>query len=326
MKTETTQPSWAPLAAYLAVCAIWGSTYLAISMAVKTIPPLLMMGMRFIPAGSILLGWRLARGEKLPPLRTFGQSAVTGILLLFVGNGGVSWAEVSLASGLTAIIVAAVPLWMVIIDRAHWKDSFSDPRVIVGLLLGFAGVVFLITAGGTSVNFSLKNSAQRTSFIVLMVGSVSWAFGSIYSKANPVPGSTSMKAALQMLSAGVALLIVSCFTGDWARFDFHQVATRSWSGLVYLILFGSLVGYISYIYVLGVWPAARVGTYAYINPVVAVFLGWAIAAEPLAAGQFIGLAVILAGVMLVNSRQFSKGKSKDKANGRISPILAARKT
>lgn len=318
MKTETTQPSWAPLAAYLAVCVIWGSTYLAISMAVKTIPPLLMVGMRFIVAGVLLLGWRLARGEKLPPLKTFAQSAITGILLLFFGNGGVSWAEVNLASGLTAIIVAAVPLWMVLIDRGHWKDSFSDPRVIVGLLLGFAGVVFLVTAGGGSVNFSLRNAAQRSSFIVLMIGSIAWAVGSIYSKSNPVPGTTSMKAALQMLSAGVVLLVVSCFTGDWAHVDWHQVSARSWGGLVYLIIFGSLVGYLSYIYVLGVWPAARVGTYAYINPVVAVFLGWAIASEPLSAGQFIGLAVILAGVMLVNSRQFSKG--------RISPILAARKT
>lgn len=311
-----------PLAAYLAVCVLWGSTYLAISLAVKTIPPILMVGLRFIIAGTLLLGWRLAMGEKLPPLKTFGQSAVTGVLLLFFGNGGVSWAEVNLASGLTAIIVAAVPLWMVLIDKSHWKDSFSDPRVILGLLLGFAGVIFLITAGGSSVHFSLSNTAQRTSFIVLMIGSICWAAGSIYSKNNPVPGTTSMKAALQMLSASVVLLIVSCLTGDWTHVDWHQVSARSWGGLVYLVIFGSLVGYLSYIYVLGVWPAARVGTYAYINPIVAVFLGWAIASEPLTTGQFIGLAVILGGVMLVNSRQFSKGRSK----GGISPILAARKT
>lgn len=322
MSTETDllrkEPAWAPLAAYLAVCILWGSTYLAISLAVKTIPPLLMVGLRFVTAGAILLGWCLARGERLPPAKTFLQSAVTGILLLFIGNGGVSWAEVNLASGLTAIIVAAVPLWMVIIDKTHWKESFSNPRVILGLLLGFAGVVFLVTAGAKSVNLSLRNTAQLTSLIVLIVGSISWAAGSIYSKNTPVPGSTFIKGSLQMLIAGIALLITSALVGDWTHISWQAVSLRSWGGLVYLVIFGSLVGYLSYIYVLGVWPATRVGTYAYVNPVVAVFLGWAIISEPLSSGQFIGLAIILAGVMLVNSKQFGKG--------RISPILAARKS
>lgn len=318
MNTEAKQPSWAPLAAYLAVCLFWGSTYLAISLAVKTIPPLLMVGMRFITAGGLLLGWCLARGERLPPAKTFVQSAVTGLLLLFVGNTSVSWAEVNLASGLTAIIVAAVPLWMVIIDKPHWKESFSSSKVILGLLMGFAGVVFLVTAGGNSVHFSLRNTAQLSSFLVLMVGSMAWAAGSIYSKGHPVPGSTFIKGSLQMLIAGAALLITSALIGEWSHFSWHTVSTRSWGGLVYLVIFGSLVGYLSYIYVLGAWPAARVGTYAYVNPVVAVFLGWAIASEALSAGQFIGLAVILAGVMLVNSKQFGKG--------RISPTLAARKS
>jgi drug/metabolite transporter (DMT)-like permease len=318
MNTETNAPSWAPLAAYLAVCLFWGSTYLAISLAVKTIPPLLMVGMRFVTAGGLLLGWCLIRGERLPPAKTFVQSAITGLLLLFMGNAGVSWAEVNLASGLTAIIVAAVPLWMVIIDKSHWKESFSSSKVILGLLMGFAGVVFLVTEGGTSVNFSLRNTAQLSSFLVLMVGTIAWATGSIYSKGHPVPGSTFIKGSLQMLIAGGALLITSALIGEWNHVSWHEVSTRSWSGLVYLVIFGSLVGYLSYIYVLGVWPSARVGTYAYVNPVVAVFLGWAIASEPLSAGQFTGLAVILAGVMLVNSKQFGKG--------RITPTLAARKS
>ena len=316
MSTKT--HSWAPPAAYLAVCVIWGSTYLAISLAVKTIPPLLMVGIRFTTAGAILLGWCLARGEQLPPLKTFGQSAVTGLLLLFVGNGGVSWAELHVSSGLAAIIVATLALWMVVLDKPHWKESFSSPRVILGLLIGFAGVVFLVTAGGQALNFSVHNKAQLLSLGVLTLACICWAWGSLYSKRNPVPGSTFIKGSLQMLSAGVSLLLVSAIIGDWTHISWSQVSPRSWGGLIYLITFGSLGGYLSYIYVLGVWPAARVGTYAYVNPVVAVFLGWAIASEPLSLGQFAGLAIILSGVMLVNSKGFGKG--------RISPIFAARKT
>jgi drug/metabolite transporter (DMT)-like permease len=318
MNTETKQPAWLPLAAYLAVCIIWGSTYLAISFAVKTIPPLLMVGMRFTVAGSLLLGWCLLRGERFPGARTLLQSAITGILLLFIGNGGVSWAEVNLASGLTAIIVAALPLWMVLFDKTHWKESFSNAKVILGLLLGFAGVIFLVTAGGDSVHFSLRNTTQLTALLILIVASMSWAAGSIYSKRNPVPGSTFIKVSLQMLSAGVGLLLASALAGDWTRISWHTVSNSSWAGLIYLVIFGSLVGYLSYIYVLDVWPAARVGTYAYVNPVVAVFLGGYIGSEPMSIWQFLGLAIILAGVMLVNSKQFGKG--------RISPTLAARKS
>ena len=296
-------PRWAPLAAYLAVCILWGSTYMAIGVAVRTIPPLVMMAMRFIAAGSILMIWCLAKGERLPPAKTFIQSGITGLLLLFIGNTTVAIAERHLATGLTAIIVAALPLWMVILDKAHWKDSFRSIKVIAGLALGFAGVVFLVTAGGESVHFSLHNKAQLICLVTLIIGSAAWAAGSLYSKYNPVPGSTLIKVSLQMLTAGVALLIAATLTGDLSGMAWGAVSGASWEGLAYLVTFGSLVGYLSYIWVLGVWPASRVGTYAYINPIVAVFLGCLFLEEALTAGQFIGLGIILAGVMLVNSQK-----------------------
>lgn len=296
-------PRWAPLAAYLAVCILWGSTYMAIGVAVRTIPPLVMMAMRFIAAGSILMIWCLAKGERLPGAKTFIQSAITGLLLLFIGNTTVAIAERHLATGLTAIIVAALPLWMVILDKAHWKDSFRSIKVIAGLGLGFAGVVFLVTAGGGSVHFSLHNKAQLICLVTLIIGSAAWAAGSLYSKYNPVPGSTLIKVSLQMLTAGVALLIAATLTGDLSGMAWGSVSGASWEGLAYLVTFGSLVGYLSYIWVLGVWPASRVGTYAYINPIVAVFLGCLFLEEALTLGQFIGLGIILAGVMLVNSQK-----------------------
>jgi drug/metabolite transporter (DMT)-like permease len=297
---------WGPFAAYSAVCLLWGSTYLAIAIAIRTIPPLLMLGMRFTIAGGLLLSWCLIRGETLPPARTFWQSTVTGILLLFIGLIAVAFAEQHLSTGLTAIIVAALPLWMVILDKDHWKESFSSIKVIAGLLLGFAGVVFLVTAGGDSVNFSIHNKAQLICLIGLMIGSISWAAGSLYSKHRQSPGSTFIKVSLQMLSAGLALLITSTLIGDLLHVSWRNVSGESWAGLLYLITFGSLVGYLCYIWVLGVWPASRVGTYAYVNPIVAVFLGWGLVGEPLSAGQFIGLGIILAGVMLVNSKTAKK--------------------
>jgi len=319
MSTETTlvpagQSRWGPLAAYLAVCIIWGSTYFAISQAIRSIPPILMVGLRFSVAGGLLMTWCLIKGESLPPIKTFVQCAITGILLLYIGNTAVAIAEKHITSGLAAIIVAALPLWMVILDKDHWKDSFSSVKVILGLCLGFTGVVFLVTLGGKSVSFSIHDTAQLTCMIILIIGSVSWAAGSLYSKYTPVPGSTFIKVSLQMLTAGVALLATSAVTGDIGRTDWRQVTFASWSGLIYLITFGSLIGYLSYIWVLGVWPAHRVGTYAYVNPIVAVFLGWRLGTppEPLSAGQFIGLGVILAGVVLVNSKQFKMQKPAPK--------------
>jgi drug/metabolite transporter (DMT)-like permease len=299
---------WGPLAAYLAVCVLWGSTYLAIALAIRTIPPLLMVGLRFTTAGVILLSWCLIKGDRLPPKETLINCAVTGILLLYIGNTSVAWVEQYLASGLAAIVVGALPLWMVLLDKKHWKDSFSSTKIILGLLLGFSGVIFLVTAGSDSVRFSFHNTQQLLSLMVLGFGSLSWAAGSLYSKNHPSPGSTVIKVSLQMLFAGVALLLSSWMTGDWTRISWQDVSGRSWAGLIYLVTFGSLVGYLCYIWLLDVWPAARVGTYAYVNPVVAIFLGWSINAEPLNVGQFLGLGIILAGVMLVNSKQFKLSK------------------
>jgi drug/metabolite transporter (DMT)-like permease len=230
--------------------------------------------------------------------------------LLALGNTGLAWAEQYVNSGLAAIILAALPLWIVILDASHWKESFTSTKIVGGLLLGFAGVVFLITAGGSSVNFSLKNQQQLLSLVALTFSSMAWAVGSIYSKKQQSEGSTFMKAALQMLIAGLLLMLTCLLNGSLTHISWGSISMQSWAGLAYLITFGSLVGYLSFIYVLSVWPAARVGTYAYVNPIVAVFLGWAFVGEPLSGWQFIGLAIILGGVILVNSKRFGPAKNK----------------
>lgn len=306
MKREiaSTEPSrLAVILAFAAVYIIWGSTYLSISYAIKTIPPMLMVGIRFSVAGLLLFTWcTLFNKQPLPSVKTLKHGALSGFLLLFIGNGSVVLAEQHIASGLTAIIVAAVPLWMVLLDKKHWATSFQHPRVILGLLIGFGGVIFLVTAGGAAMNFSISNTPQLLSMLLLIAGSISWAGGSLYSKYHVAEGSTFMKVSLQMLSAGILFIIISSLLGEPAHLHLNQVSIPSATGLIYLITFGSLIGYLCYIWLLSVQPASKVGTYAYVNPIVAVLLGWLIASDPLSIGQFFGLGVILAGVMLVNSK------------------------
>ena len=298
------------IAAFAALYIIWGSAYLGILYALQTIPVFMMVAIRFLIAGALLLGWCLMKGEKLPSLKSFGVIGIGGLLMLFIGNSAVVWAEQHVSSGIAAIIVASVPLWFVILDKRQWSYYFSNKGVIVGLLIGFAGVLLLF-AGKGSLDI-VGNKMHLISFFVLTVGAVSWAIGSLYSKYKSVEGSTAVKAAIQMLAAGFAASIVSIAKGEHEGFSFDSVSTVSLAALIYLIVMGSMVGYLAYIWLLSVRPPSLVGTYAYVNPIVAVFLGWLIATEAISAQQVVALSVILAGVLLVNLSKEKKRLNKDK--------------
>lgn len=318
MTSSTTQkePSKAlVIAAFAALYIIWGSTYLGILYAIETIPVFMMIGARFLIAGLLLLGWCLLKGEKLPSLKSFGVMGAGGVLMLFVGNGAVVWAEQHISSGLTAIIVASVPLWFVILDKRQWHYYFSNKLIIVGLLVGFAGVLLLF-AGKGSIDLT-GDKMSLLSFLVLTIGTIGWAVGSLYSKYKTVEGSTTVKAAVQMLAAGVAAMIVAFITKEHQEFSFSQVSATSAIALGYLIVMGSLVAYMAYIWLLSVRPPSLVGTYAYVNPIVAVFLGWWIASEQITSQQVIALSVVLAGVLLVN---LSKDKTQKQKEEKASPI------
>ncbi len=289
------------LAAFAALYIIWGSTYLANLFALKSIPPFLMAGIRFFTAGFILLCYRLLNGDTSPTLPAIAKSSFSGVMMLFLGTGAVIWAEQYLPSGLTAIIVATVPLWFVIMDKREWKMYFSNKGVIIGLLIGFMGVLLLF-AGRDSGNF-FSNKMHLHSALILLGGSMCWAAGSLYSKYKPVAASTAIKAAIQMMAAGIASLLFAFITKEQNQVEWQHISWASINAMVYLILMGSLVGYISYIWLLSVRPPSLVGTYAYVNPVVAVFLGWLIVNEKISTQQVIALCIILFGVLLVN---FSK--------------------
>lgn len=286
------------LIAFAAVYLIWGSTYLGIKYAIASIPPFLVGAGRFLVSGIVLYAVATWRGAPRPTAAQLRTGLVTGILMLGAGNGAVMWAELTIPSGIVALIVAAVPLWMVLID--WWRPHGVRPRgiVFVGLALGVAGIVVLIGPGAFAGAGHLGPAA-----LVLVAGSLSWAFGSIMTRRGDRPGSPLMTTALQMLAAGAAFAVVAALAGDLRAFSLSRVTLASWLGWAYLVTFGSLIGFTAYVYLLGVVSAAKAATYAYVNPVVAVLLGWAVAREPIGARTLVAAAITLAGVALITSTQ-----------------------
>jgi drug/metabolite transporter (DMT)-like permease len=291
-----TRPQWKVAIALLAVYVCWGATYLAMRIAVVEIPPHLMAAFRFLIAGVLLYAWVRYRGVKPPTLIQWRSAFVVGAFLLVAANASVAWAEQRVPSGLTALLVASVPLWMVGMD---WGRGGGRPasQVIAGLALGIFGVGLLVAP-------SLVGHAQtidRVGAVILILASASWAWGSIYSKSAPLPESPFMATAQEMIAGGVLLLLTAAIAGQFHGFRPSHVSVRAWVSLLYLIVFGSLIGFTAYIWLLNSTSVARAGTYAYVNPVVAVILGWAVLAEPITTLTIVAALVIVVAVALVNS-------------------------
>ncbi len=296
------------LIAFAAVYIVWGSTYLAIRIGIESFPPLILAGLRHFTVGLFLypvLRWKTGTRPTAANWRT---AMVTGFLLLFVGNGGVSWAEQTVPSGVTALLVATVSLWLVIVDWLRPGGLKPVPKVVIGLLMGFAGMVLLVGPAhlGGSERVDLRGA------IVLVFASLAWACGSIYSKHGGMPSSPMLGVAMQSFAGGSILLLAGLFSGELQRFHFAAVSLRSWLALGYLIVFGSGIGFTAYIYILQKSTAARVATYAFVNPVVALFLGWLIAGEPITLRTVVAAAVILTAVILViNAPHRAQGHVQD---------------
>ncbi len=287
------------IAAFAAVYIVWGSTYLAIRYGVATIPPFALGASRFIVSGAILVGWGRWRGAPAPTRREWRDATVTGTLMLCGGNGAVAWAEQRVPSGIAALLVAVVPLWMVVIDWLRPHGVRPRASVIAGIIAGLAGVVLLVGPSALSGD----GGADPIGSLVLIVGSLCWAAGSIYSRHGAHPRSAVMATGMQMIGGSVGLAIASVVTGEVQRFDLAAVSMPSAIGWLYLVTFGGLVGFTAYIYLLRVTTPAKASTYAYVNPLVAVFLGWAIASEPITARTLVAAAVILLGVAMITLAQ-----------------------
>lgn len=285
--------------AFATVYLVWGSTYFFIQKAVHDIPPFIIGALRFFTAGLLLLAWCIYKKEKLWNPQQFKVAAITGVLLLFIGNGAVIWAEQNLASSLVAVLVSAAPLWFVLLDAPKWKENFTSRPTIIGLVVGFAGVILLFSERVSAVLSTSQSMVKVAGLVVLILGSLSWAGGSLYSKYKG-GGSPIVKTMWQLIVAGIAFWITSFAFSEWKGFHWQSVSTGAWLSVVYLITMGSLAAFSAYVWLLHVRPATQVSTYAYVNPVVAVLLGVFFAGEHMTILQLTGLAVILTSVLLIN--------------------------
>ncbi len=293
----------------LAVYIVWGSTYLAIRYGIQTIPPLLMAGLRFLIAGGILFAWRRLSGDPLPTRRQWRSSAIVGFFLLLGGNGGVVWAEQRVVSGVAALMVGSAPLWMVLIDallnRGRPRQHRPSWITVLGILLGFVGIALLVSPGDLT---GLHGQVDPLGAGVLTISAFLWASGSLYSRSADLPDSPLLGTAMEMLCGGAALLLAGTLGGEWAQFHPAQISAASLTGVAYLVFFGSLVGYSAYTWLLRVAPTTLVSTYAYVNPIVAIFLGNLIAGEPLTLRVLLAALVILGAVAVITLTQPAHGK------------------
>jgi drug/metabolite transporter (DMT)-like permease len=284
-------------AAWVTVCLVWGTTYFAIRIALETVPVSLLAGLRWLAAGVLLTMMLPALGHRLPKPRTWGSLLVLGILMNVGGNGLVVWAQQFVPSGLTAVIVAMVPFWIVLVEFGAGGGERMTRRTATGLLVGFSGIVLLVwpqlTFGG------VNGRTFVFGVLALQAACLSWALGTSYTKRRTIEASPLAAAAVQMVFAGLVLTALGSLRGEWAALTF---SLRSATAMIYLVVIGSILGYTSYVYALKYLPVSTVSLYAYINPIIAVLLGTLFLAEPFTLRLAIAATLVFAGVAVVRSR------------------------
>jgi drug/metabolite transporter (DMT)-like permease len=275
---------------------VWGSTYLGIRIAIDTIPPLLMASVRFAVAGVVLYVWAVRQGDTRgdrPGRKQWVASAVVGVLLLAGGNGGVTWGEQFVPTGIAALLIASVPIWIVVFAHFTGDDRITWP-VAVGLLIGIVGVGILVQPAGVSAAYLLGS-------LVILGAAFAWAAGSVYARRAPLPRRPLVATGMEMIGGGIALLVLSAVTGELSRVHPELISWQSLVALLYLTVFGSLLAFSSYVWLLRHTRAAVAGTYAFVNPAVAVLLGWGFLGEALTSRVLVAGAVIILAVVVVMS-------------------------
>lgn len=294
--------------AWITVCVVWGTTYLAIRVALESIPVALLAGLRWTAAGILLASALVAAGESLPHPRHWGPIAVAGFLMAVIGNGGVVWAEQYVASGLAAVVVATVPFWAVSVDALVPGGDKLTWRTVGGLALGLLGIVVLVwpelTMGGQ------QGRLFGAGVVALQIACLGWALGTAFTKRLAVPAAPLPSAAMQMLLSGLMLMAIGTATGEWSRLAFTP---RTTAAMVYLVLVGSIVGYSAYVYALKHLPVATVSLYAYVNPIIAVVLGTLVLSEPFSLRLIVAALMVLAGIAVVQSAASRKSTRCDEA-------------
>ena len=288
------------------IYVVWGSTYLSIRFAVETIPPFFMAAARFLIAGGLLFGLRRLAGDPLPRRIEMRSAAIIGLFLLLGGNGSVTWAEQTVPSGMAALMVSSAPLWMLMMETVLPGGRRPPLRALLGIFVGFAGVLLLLWPGESGGLLRLNPAGAAA----LVFATLAWSFGSIYSRNAELPSSPLMGTAVEMLAGGLALALAGILTGETTRLNLPGISLQSLLGLGYLIVFGSLVGFSAYTWLLRVAPTSLVSTYAYVNPLVALLVGALLANESFSARTLLAAGVILGAVALTTTA----GRSQNAAN------------
>jgi drug/metabolite transporter (DMT)-like permease len=283
--------------ALLALYIVWGSTYLGIKVAIETIPPFLHAGIRFLISGIILVVWQRMAGQQMPTRKQWISTAIIGTLLLLGGNGLVAWAEQVIPSGVAALIIGSVPMFLVVTEALRPNGLKPNWQAIVGLLIGFAGIFILVGPAEISGSATKLNPFGVSA---LLFACLFWSIGSVYSKSADLPKSSLMSTGAQMLMGSISLFIISFVTGEISNWNPASVSMRSIYGLLYLIFVGSLIGFASFGWLLQNAPISLVATYAYVNPIVAVLLGNWLAAEPLGPRIWLAAVIIIGSVIFIN--------------------------
>lgn len=296
--------------AFFAIYLIWGSTFLAIRIAIASIPPLLMCAARLLSAGAILLAWARLRGEPWPDAAAWRHAALVGILLPGIGNGSVTLGETHVASGLVALLLATIPLWMALLAAFGPAPVRPGPLVLAGLLLGFGGTALLI---GPGISATVHSTSSPLWALIPLVGAFSWAWGSLWSRRVRLPASPVVSTGIGLLAAGVVILALSGGAGEWARFAPARMTAGSLAALAYLSLFGSVIGFSAYLFLLGAVSPAIVSTYAFVNPIVAMALGAFFAGEALTPRMLVAAALVLGSLVLITGARMRQAPARPAA-------------
>ncbi len=285
------------LLAFAAVYFIWGSTYLFIRFAIETVPPFLVGGIRFILAGGVMYAWLRMRGAARPARAEWRSAFIIGPLLMTGGNGGIVWSEQYVASGIVALVVALVPLWMLLLG---WMRGGARPsrREWLGVTTGLVGVAMLVSTDGNPAHGGISPLAA----LVMVCSTLSWSVGSLIARDAPLPASPLLASAMEMLAGGVGMLLIALGRGEFQQLATSDVSWRSGLSIAYLAAFGSIIAFSAYKWLLSRASPAAVGTYAFVNPVVAVVLGWAFASEPLGLRTVAAMVVIVGAVVTISLR------------------------
>ena len=294
---------WLLLVAFALVYTIWGSSYLGIHFAIQTLPPFLMTSMRFLLSGAALIGWARVRGAPWPTLRQWRYSAIIGAMLFLVNNAGIVWAEShGIPTGVAAVLIATLPMWMVVLTWLKPGGTYPGHLVIAGMVIGFVGIILLARPEqGSSLN--------PLGVASLLIAAFAWAYGSLYAKTAPLPKSQTLSTGAQLFCGGALQFVLSILTGELPQFHPAQVSTLSWLSMIYLAIVSSIIAYSAFVWLMKVSTPARVSTYAYVNPVIAVLLGWQLAGEQITAQTMIATAIIIVGVILINVAKAKRAPS-----------------